>query len=371
MIPWWRVEFGKASADAAHDAVMERHMTMGPLTAEFEKNLATFLDVPHVIATSSGTAALTLALLAAGVGSGDEVIVPNRTWISTAHAPHLLGAKVVLVDVMSEKPILSAEAFAAAITPRTKAVLPVHLNGRLADMNAINAIAAERGIIVIEDACQAFFSRFPDGRAAGTKSFAGCFSFAIGKPLSCGQGGAVVTHNPDVAHRLRLARTHGTADVTMAHWEMLGGNFRFWDLPASVALVQLGRAQELQQSMLIQQKRYRKDLTDVAGLTFLTDDVAPGEVPIYAECLCERRDDLVRFLSENDIQARPYYANINTAPQFAKNNPKQYPNSDIFAKQCLVLPSGPDQFEEDINHVLTVIADWNRSNGTKNYSFSS
>lgn len=363
MIPWWKVEFGEQAARAAYDAVLARHMTMGPLVKKFERCLGEFLHVPYVISTSSGTAALTLALLAAGVEPGDEVIVPNRTWISTGHAPLLLGAKVVLVDVEKDRPVMSSEAFAAAITPKTKAVIPVHLNGHLADIERINAIADKRGITVIEDACQALFSRFLDGTYAGTKSFAGCYSFSIGKPLSCGQGGAVVTSNPDIAEKLTLARTHGTGDVTMAKWEMRGGNFRFWDLPAAVALTQMDAVEQRIQAIIGLYQKYKALLTGFTSLQILPDGIDRGEIPIYVECLSPQRDELMRFLDARGIQARPYYANLSSAPQFAPDNPGSYPNSDVFARQCFVLPSGPDQTDADLERVFAALKAWENGDG--------
>lgn len=362
MIPWWKIEFGQKAADAVYDAVLERRMTMGPLTFELERRLAAFLGVPHVVATSSGTAALTLSLLAAGIGPGDEVIVPNRTWISTAHAALLLGAQVILVDVEAGKPIMPPESFEAAITPKTKAVIPVHLNGRLADMSKINSIAEKHGITVIEDACQAMFSRFSDGGYAGTKSAAGCYSFAIGKPVSCGQGGAVATSDPEFARKLILARTHGTSDVTMAHWEMLGGNFRMWDLPAAVALTQMDIVKKRIDAVLKLYKWYKSELCGFKSIRLLPDGIGEGEIPIYAECLCSQRDELMEFLVKRGIQARPYYANLNAAPQFSDANPGNYPNSDVFASQCFVLPSGPDRSEEELTVVLDAVREWEQRN---------
>ncbi|MDR1534909.1 MAG: DegT/DnrJ/EryC1/StrS family aminotransferase, partial [Planctomycetota bacterium] len=358
MIPWWKVEFGEPAARAAYRAVVDRRLTMGPLTAEFERRLAEILGAPHVVSVSSGTAALTLALLAAGVGPGDEVIVPNRTWISTAHAPKLLGAEVVLAEVEPDKPLLSPAAFAAALTSRTKAVIPVHLNGHLADMESINAIAEARGVTVIEDACQAMFSCFPDGEAAGTKSFAGCLSFSIGKPISCGQRGAVITSSPETARKLILARTHGTADVTMARWEGLGGNFRFWDLPAAVALTQLDRFEERKEAVLRLRRRYEEGLAGLKRIRPLAEGPSGGEVPIYAECLGERREELLEFLAARGIQARPHYADLNTAPQFSARNPGPYPNSRLYAGEGLTLSSGPDRTEEELTAVFAALNEW-------------
>jgi len=354
-MPWWRVDFGDEAVKAAHDAVAQRRMTMGPLTKAFEERVAKLLGVPYVVATASGTAALSLALIEAGIKSGDEVIVPNRTWIATAHAAYLLGANVVLVDVEPDRPIMDIKAFEAAITPRTKAVIPVHLNGRAADMQEINMIAQEHGIAVIEDACQALFSKNAKGEFLGCDSRAGCFSLSIGKAISSGQGGFVVTRDVEVARRLTMARTHGTSDITMAHWEMPGGNFRFWDLPAAVALTQLDRWDARNADIMRVYERYKKGLAGIAEITLLENDVDKGELPLYVECLSPRRDELVAYLAEQGIQARPYYANISDAPHFSDTNKGAYPNSDIYAKQCYVLPCGPDRTDAEIDRVLKAL----------------
>ena len=354
-MPWWKVEFGEGAAQAAYDAVKGRKMTMGSLTKQFEEQIADLLGVPFVISTCSGTAALSLALIEAGVGPGDEVIVPNRTWIATANAPHLLGAKVVFVDVEPTRPSIDVEAFEKAITPNTKAVLPVHLNGRTADIDAITAIADKHGIVVIEDSCQALFSKNRKGGFLGCDSRAGCFSLSIGKAISSGQGGFVVTRSAGVAKRLRMARTQGTCDVTMADWLMPGGNFRFWDLPAAVALNQLTRWTERCASVVAVYNRYKNALTGVGDLVLVECDVDAGELPLYVEYLSVKRGLLIEYLAGLGIQARPYYANLNTAPQFIANNTSVFPNSDVYASNCFVLPCGPDRTEGEIDRVVDAV----------------
>ena len=354
-MPWWRVEFGETAARAAYNAVAGRHMTMGALTAEFERRIGEILGVRHVVSTASGTAALMLACFEAGVGPGDEVVVPDRTWIATAHAAHLLGATIVAAEVEKNRPIMDADSFLQAITPATKAVIPVHLNGRAADMPKIRSIAQSRGIAVIEDACQALFSKSPEGGFLGCHSRAGCFSLSIGKAISSGQGGFIVTNDDETAQRLVLGRTHGTSDVTMAKWQMGGGNFRFWDLPAAVALSQLDIAEERCENVKRVYQRYARKLREFSCLELLPVDVEGGELPLYVECNSPLRGALLAHLEAGGIQARPYYGSLHEAPQFMRRNPSAYQNSDIYARQCFVLPCGPDRTDDEIDRVLAAI----------------
>src|SRR5579864_464500 len=158
-IPWWRTEFGQPEVQRLTDAIANEHISQGPVTAEFEARLADALGVRYCIATTSGSMALLVALMALGIDRDDEVIVPNRTWIASAHAVAMLGAKVVLVDVLSSVPTMDLAQARRKITGRTKAIMPVHLNGRAVDMEAVVALAREYGIAVVEDASQALFSR--------------------------------------------------------------------------------------------------------------------------------------------------------------------------------------------------------------------
>ena len=199
-ISWWWTDFGQDQIDKISESIRRGHISQGAVTAEFENRVTDILQVPHVVATTNGSTALLMALLAAGVGPGDEVIVPNRSWIATAHAPLLLGATVVLVDVEHGSTNMDTAQIQTKITGQTKAIMPVHLNGRSAEMGAINRIADEYGVTVIEDAAQAFCSKNIDG-FLGTQSFAGCFSMALGKLISTGQGGFVVTKDKQMFSR--------------------------------------------------------------------------------------------------------------------------------------------------------------------------
>ena len=240
-IPWWRTSFGEEEVQAIAEAIRAEHITMGPITAELEKKLAEALGVPYAVVTTSGSVALLMALIALGIEPGDEVILPNRTFVATAHAVVLLGAKVVLVDVRQDIPVLDVTQLRAKITPRTKAIMPVHLCGRGGDLEELLRIAKEHGLLVVEDACQAIFSRGEQGYL-GTRSDAGCYSLGITKLIGTGQGGLVVTRDVETYQKLRLVRNHGVADVFKADFNLLGFNFKFTDMMAALGLVQLGRA---------------------------------------------------------------------------------------------------------------------------------
>lgn len=157
MISWWRTSFGDREVEKLRESVQKECIGQGLVTEEFEEEISLALNVPFVVATTNGSAALYMALLSLGIGHGDEVIIPNRTWIASANAILLTGAKVVLVDVRSDLPLIDVAQIQSKITTQTKALMPVHLNGRSADMQGIQRLAEKFGIPIIEDACQAFF----------------------------------------------------------------------------------------------------------------------------------------------------------------------------------------------------------------------
>jgi dTDP-4-amino-4,6-dideoxygalactose transaminase len=319
------------------------------VTAEFERCLAEFLGVPYVVATTSGSMAMLMSLLALGIGPGDEVIVPNRTWIATAHAPALLGAKVVLVDVERGRPIIDAKEIARRITPRTKAVMPAHLNGRSADMDEIGRIAREHSLHVVEDAAQALGSRNRSG-LLGTQSDLGCFSLSVAKIIATGQGGFVATRDERLYRKLVSVRTHGVTDVIDPTWTRLGFNFRMTDVIASIGIVQLGRLSERIEKVRRIYARYAAAMPDLPFLRWIPVDIEAGEIPIYIEVLCDDRARLVRFLAERGIQTRPFYPDLDRAEYLG--NAGDFPNSRPFGSQGLFLPSGPDQPLENVERVL-------------------
>ena len=238
-INWWRTEFNSGEAEAISKAISSGHVSQGPIVLEFERQLAKYLDVPYVIATTSGSTALLMSLYASGVKSGDEIIIPNRSWIATAHAPLLLGAKVKLVDVEpNNRPVIDSRLIEQEITNKTKAIIPVHLCGRSANMSEINKIAERHNISVIEDAAQALGSSNKDG-FLGTQSSMGCFSFSVAKVISTGQGGALVTNCKKLSDKIWKIKNFGRAGGGNDIHDSFGINSKTTDIQSVIGIEQM------------------------------------------------------------------------------------------------------------------------------------
>ena len=249
--------------------------TLGPELEEFERAFAAFCECTYCVGVSSGTDAVKLALLAAGVGAGDEVIVPANTFIATAEAVSHIGATPVFVDVLADTALVDPEAVAAAVGERTRALIPVHLFGQPADMDQLAALAERHDLIVVEDACQAHGARY-GGRRSGGLGVAAAFSFYPGKNLGAlGDGGAVTTNVLEVAERLSLYRNHGQAD-RYTH-KVIGYCDRLHNLQAALLLVKLERLDQWNEARRSAARRYDEMLAGVEGVTPIAcrDDVEP------------------------------------------------------------------------------------------------
>ncbi|MBB14303.1 pyridoxal phosphate-dependent aminotransferase [Candidatus Poribacteria bacterium] len=359
MISWWRIAFGDCEVEKLRESVQKECIGQGFVTEEFEEEISMALNVPFVVATTSGSAALYMALLSLGIGHGDEVIIPNRTWIASANAILLTGAKAVLVDVRSDLPLIDVSQIQSRITPQTKALMPVHLNGRSVDMRGIQQLAGKFGIPVIEDACQAFFSSNSSGYL-GTQSDLGCFSLGLTKLVSTGQGGFVVTKNRDVYERLKVIRNHGVTDEFTESYDQFGFNFKFTDLFASFGLVQLSRVSKRIAHLNKIYAKYESTISKFKSLDLLPVNVLSGEIPLYAEVLCPERKELKNFLHFHNIQARIVPPDLNTSSCIKDDG--SFPNSMRFSNQGLYLPCGPEQPLENIDFVIDALDDFEHRN---------
>jgi dTDP-4-amino-4,6-dideoxygalactose transaminase len=356
-INWWRTEFNSGEAEAVARAINGEHVSQGPIVAEFERQIASYLGVPYVVATTSGSMALLMSVWASGVGPGDEVIVPNRTWIATAHAPFMLGAKVKLVDVEKDRPIIDVGGIEAAITDRTRAIIPVHMCGRSADMRAINQIARRHGLSVIEDAAQALGSRNCDGYL-GTQSDMGCFSLSVAKIIATGQGGFIATKSEENYKKLVSMRTQGVGDIVNAGWDQPGFNFRFTDILAAVGIEQLKLLRPRIEKVKKIYNAYAKGLSGLSFIKLIPVNLNAGEVPVYIEALCKKREDLIDFLAEQGIQCRPFYPDLDRA-SYLQQTDKDFPHTRPFGECGLYLPSGPEQPIDNVEKVVHAIRDFN------------
>ena len=353
-IPYWCTRLGSDEAAKVAQSIAAGRLSQSGVTDQFERALAAFLDVPHVVATTSGSTALYLAAVGLGIGPGDEVILPARTFVATAHAVLLAGGTVRLVDVQRERTLIDPAQIEAAITPRTKAILPVHLNGNGAGLPAIRAIARKHGLLVFEDAAQAFASRALDGYL-GTRTAAGCFSLGVTKFITTGQGGFVATADAALAERMRSFRGHGVADTFNATYDRLGFNLRFNDLLSSIGLVQLAKVPAKIEAHVRLHDAYREGLAGIETVRLLDVDRASGNVPLWAEALVADRDRTIALLAERNIQARPFLPNLSVSPHLGAFRDDDFPNAQAFARDGIFLPSGPDLPLAAVQRVCAVL----------------
>ena len=342
--------------ELVREVIESNYLNDGDVTERFERAVADRVGAKHAIAVTSGTTAIFLALVAAGVRAGDEVVVPDMTFIATANAVRLAGGMPVLVDVDERALTLDPAAFERAITPRTRAVVPVHVSGRAADMAAILKVAQKHGVAVVEDAAEAFISRV-DGRALGTIGVAGCLSFSPNKSITTGQGGIVLTDDADLAGRLRALKDQGRPVKGTGGDDVhptVGFNFKFTNLQAAIGLAQL----RVLDARLERQRRiysiYSKALAGVPGIRLPGFDLARGETPLWTDAVVERRDDLDRWLSDRAMGCRRFWFPLHTQAPYRRDD-ADFPVSTRVAPTALWLPSAFTITDDDVASVCESI----------------
>lgn len=339
-VPYWKTVLGEAEAEKIRQSLLAGSVGMGRVTEEFERRFAATLGVPYAVCTTSGSAALYLAVVAAGVGPGDEVLVPNRTFMATAHAVLLAGGTVRLVDVHPGDTLIDEAELERRITPKTKAIIVVHLNGNSVDMAKVRKAAEKRGLTVIEDAAQAFYCK-DKGGFLGAQSDLGCFSLGITKLITTGQGGVVVTRRPELHEKLKLLRNHGVADTFLAEYSQFGFNFKFNDVLASIGLVQMDKLEEKRKAHLRLYHYYRDALAGVPGIEVMSVKESEGNIPLWVEALVKDRDAAVKRLADNGVQVRLFLPDLDRSKHLGPQG-CDFPNSRRFERDGIFLPSGPD-----------------------------
>jgi dTDP-4-amino-4,6-dideoxygalactose transaminase len=316
--------------------------TLGPEVEDFERSFAAYCETEHAVGISSGTQALELALRGLGVGPGDEVIVPTYTFIATAEAVSTVGAKPVLVDVDPETAVITAEIVENALTPKTRAVIPVHLFGRPVDMDPIVDLCRQRGIAVIEDACQAHGARYK-GRRVGSLGDAGCFSFYPTKNLGgWGDGGALVTSDPELDAKVRLLRSHG--EGTRNHHELITGTHRLDALQAAILEVKLRHLDGWNEARRTAAATYGAALADSSvALPEPAAEDCENVFHLYVVRSTER-DALRNHLDERGVASGIHYPTpVHLQPAYAELGltPGSLPVAERLASECCSLPLFP------------------------------
>ena len=352
----------KAHHDPLHEEVMaaleatfrSQAFILGPDVAKLEERVAAYCQTKYGIGVSSGTDALLLALMAIGVGPGDEVVTTPYSFFATAGAVARLGAKPVFVDIDPSTYNLDPSRLPKAVTSKTKAVIPVHLYGQCAEMAPLLELARSSNLKVIEDAAQAIGADYRDGRRAGSMGTVGCLSFFPSKNLGClGDGGMVVTNDQDLAERMRVLRVHG--GKPKYYHKFIGGNFRLDTLQAAVLNVKLGYLDDWTKRRQDNAERYEKlfQQTDLVqrGRVQLPNavyrDTAVTHHHIYNQFVLrvERRNDLMAFLKQRGIGSEIYYPvpfHMQECFRYLGYKEGDFPESERAASHTLAIPIYPE-----------------------------
>ncbi len=354
--------------DAVEQVFKSQAFILGPEIAKLEEQVAAYCQTKYGIGVTSGTDALLIALMALGVGPGDEVITSPYSFFATAGVVARLGAKPVLVDIDPKTFNIDPSKISHAITPKSKAIIPVHLYGQCADMGPIMELAKRHNLGVIEDAAQAIGSEYRDGRRACSMGTIGCLSFFPSKNLGClGDGGMVVTNDPDLAERIRILRVHGSQPKY--YHKLIGGNFRLDTIQAAVLNVKLKyldgwtkRRQEnaaryetsFQQSGLVQKGKVRlpEPVYRDSGIT---------HYHIYNQFVLrvERRDDLIAHLKQKGIGAEIYYPvpfHLQECFRYLGHKAGDFPESERAANETIAIPIYPELTMAQQTEVVEAIA---------------
>jgi perosamine synthetase len=350
MIPAAKTQIGEEERAAVDRVLASGMLAMGPEVAAFESEFSVHVANRHCIAVNSGTSALHLALLAAGIGPGDEVIVPSFSFAATANSVALTGATPVFVDIEPDYFAIDPSAVEAAITPRTRAVMPVHLYGHPAALVALTAIAKKHGMLLLEDAAQAHLASV-DGVPVGAWGIAASFSFYPTKNMTAGEGGLMSTADDGVARTMRLLRNQGM-EKRYAN-EIIGFNTRMTDIHAAIGRVQLTRLPEWTAKRQANAAFFSENLAGV-----VTPPTAEGAVHVFHQytirVVDHDRDRFAEELAARGVGSGVYYPTpIHRLPSFALD--LDLPTTELVASQVLSLPIYPSLTDDELGTIVDAV----------------
>jgi perosamine synthetase len=372
-VPFHRAAVGEEEARAASEVIRSGWLTMGPKTFEFEAEFAKFIGAQHAIAVSTGTAALHLSLEAAGVHSGDEVLLPTTTFTATAEAVTYLRARPVLVDIDSVTMNMDPEDAARRITPKTKAIVPVHFGGQPCDMEEIGKLAQAHNLRIIEDAAHALPSEYR-GKHVGQISEFTCFSFYATKTLTTGEGGMITTDNLEAAERMRLMRLHGIERDAWKRYrgdgswsyEVLEAGFKYnlTDLQSAIGLVQLARCDALMQARERIAQRYSDAFSSCEELVIpaIRQDRSMSwhlyVLRLRLDSLNKDRNEFIEALHRRGVACSVHFIPLHLQPYYRRAygyQPGDFPRAEREFHSCLSLPIYPGMTEMEIDHVINAV----------------
>lgn len=374
-IPFHRASIGEEEVQAVSQVIRSGWLTMGPKTVEFEAAFARYVGAEHAVAVSSCTAALHLALEAIGVGSGDEVLVPTTTFTATAEVVTYLGAKPILVDVEAQTLNLNPADAARRLTPRTRAIIPVHFAGQPSDMAKIRELADAHGLHVIEDAAHSLPASY-QGANIGSLSELTAFSFYATKPLTTGEGGMITTRDATYADRMRIMRLHGIGRDAWKRYsaegswqyEVVAAGFKYnmTDIQAALGLVQLGKCDAMRRRRALIGARYTSSFQQIEALE---PPIALGHVEpswhLYVLRLQLGRLRIGRSDFIDELKKRGVGTSVHFIPlhlhryyqEFFGYRPGDFPVAEREYERCVSLPIYPDMTDEEIQRVIEVVSE--------------
>ncbi len=354
-IPQFEPWFGKEEKKAVCDYMDEGGwITEFRRTQKFEQMIAKYTGAKHCVVVNNGTVSLTLAALACGIKTGDEVIVPNFTMIATPNSIKLIGANPVFVDIEPNTLVMDYEKTVKAITKKTKAIMLVTVNGRYpaAGINKFKSLTKKYNLHLIEDSAQSLGSFYPNGKHMGTEGIVGCFSFSAPKVISTGQGGALITNDDNLATKIRRLKDFGRSKGGNDIHDAIGYNFKFTELQACIGIEQIKKLRwrvDRKQKIL---QLYQRLLKDLRQVRFFSQDLV-HTTPWFIDVLVENRDKLQEYLKKNNIGTRIMYPPINRQPAY--KYPGTFKVSNLVGEKGLWLPSSSQLTNDDIKYVAEKI----------------
>lgn len=354
-IPWARpVLFGKEEEYVA-DSIRSTWISDGKYIEQFEREFADKISVNNILTVSNGTTALHLANLVLGLGEDDEVIVPGFGFVAPVNMVLAVGATPVYADIDEDTWCIDPKSIEQCITPKTKAIIPVHTYGNVCDMDAIIKLAKIHNLYVIEDTAEALFSSY-NGKEAGTIGDIGCFSFQATKTITMGEGGAVFIRDNAMVPKAKQLKSHGMKPGKRYWHEIVAYNFRLTNMQAAMGCAQLEAADKI----IVSKKKvfdlYRRELENTEGIKLQKFDrkvnpvVWAIAIQIDEEIFHRDRDDIINLLSESGIETRPGFYDCATLPLYGAKN---IPVSQKISSSVLSLPSSPDLTEKEIIYICS------------------
>jgi perosamine synthetase len=357
MIPQFEPWLGDEELAQVTETIKANWITGGEKVHQFERQIAELCGVKHAIAICNGTLALYVGLKVLGIGEGDEVIVPDFTFIASANSVVMAAAKPVFVDVDANTFNIDPECIEKAITQKTKAIMPVHIYGQAADMDTICKIAKKYSLYVIEDAAQGIGVKFM-GKPVGGFGDVGCLSFYADKTITTGEGGMVLTNNDNLAEKCLILKHQGRTGRGMYFHEHIGYNFRLTDLQAAVGLAQLSKLPTIIARKKRTEKLYRDYLSEVKSIELPYIDPRGFNVPFRINILVDDPEGLSDFLNEKEISSRRFFFPLHMQPCYDTKG--EFPNSVSAYERGISLPSSAKLAEEEILYITDKIKEFYR-----------